>query len=415
MIAVSKVSTATREVVDDLEERFGRKRVYLFGGAALFLVLLLLIRFATGVHKKTPPPPPRPVSVAKAIARDVPLYLDEIGTCAANESVQVQAQVSGQIIERHFQDGADVRKGDLLFTIDPRPYQAMLDQAKGQLAQAKAQLALDQLNWRRQQELWAKKVSSAQEADTAQATVATDEARVQSAEAAVSAAQVNLDFTNIRSPIDGRIGLRQVDVGNTVSAGMNGGAGGAVLVNIDNLDPIYTDFTIAEPDIPLVRRYLNGPNLKVLTDAEGDNYPPREGKLYFIANTVQAGTGTVQARAVTPNPDRALWPSQFVHVRLVLDILKSATLVPNNAVQIGQNGPYVFVVKADATLDLRQVEPGQKQGELTVIKKGVGPGEEVVTRGQLQLAPGMKVAVQQTEPTVPNEKKNGESESSSAL
>jgi len=415
MITATKVSTATREVVDDLEERFGRKRLYLFGGAALVIALLLLLRFATGGNQKTPPPPPRPVAVSKAIARDVPLYLDEIGTCAANESVQVQAQVSGQIIERHFKDGADVKKGDLLFTIDPRPFQAMLDQANAQVAQAKAQLALDQLNWKRQQELWSKKVSSAQEADTAQATVATDEARVQSAEAAVSAAQVNLDFTKIRSPIDGRIGLRQVDVGNTVSAGTNGGSGGAVLVNIDNLDPIYTDFTIAEPDIPLVRRYLNGPNLKVLTDAEGDNYPAREGKLYFIANTVQSGTGTVQARAVAPNPDRALWPSQFVHVRLILDILKDATLVPNNAVQTGQNGPYVFVVKPDSTLDLRQVEPGQKQGELTVLKKGVQPGEEVVTRGQLQLAPGMKVAVQPAESPRPNEKKDDTAEASSAF
>jgi len=415
MIAVSKMSTATREVVDDLEERFGRKRVYLFGGSALLIALLLLLRFATSGNKKQPPPPPRPVTVAKAVQRDVPLYLDQIGTCAANESVQVQAQVSGQIIERHFKDGADVKKGDLLFTIDPRPYQAMLDQAKGQLAQAKAQLALDQLNWRRQQELWSKKVSSAQEADTAQATVATDEARVQSAEAALSAAQVNLDFTNIKSPIDGRIGLRQVDVGNTVSAAVNGGAGGAVLVTIDNLDPIYTDFTIAEPDIPLVRQYLNNPNLKVLTDAEGDNFPPREGKLYFIANTVQPGTGTVQARAITPNPDRALWPSQFVHVRLILDVIKNATLVPNNAVQNGQNGPYAFVVKPDSTIDLRQVEPGQKQGELTLIKKGVRPGEEVIVRGQLQLAPGMKVAVQPGEAASPNEKKNGPADSSSTF
>ena len=201
----------------------------------MLLIAFLLFRTLRPAGKKPPPPPPRPVTVAKVITKDVPLYLDEIGTCAANESVQVQAQVSGQILAKHFKDGADMKKGEVLFTIDQRPYQAMLDQAKGQLAQAKAQLALDQLNWRRQQELWSKKVSSAQEVDTAQATVATDEARVQSAEAALSAAQVNLDFTNIKSPIDGRIGLRQVDIGNTVSAAVNGGAGGAVLVTIDNL------------------------------------------------------------------------------------------------------------------------------------------------------------------------------------
>jgi multidrug efflux system membrane fusion protein len=141
----------------------------------------------------------------------------------------------------------------------------------------------------------------------------------------------------------------------------------------------------------------------VLTDAEGDNIPPREGSLYFIANVLQPGTGTVQARAVTPNTDRALWPSQFVHVRLILDKLKDAKLVPNGAVQIGQNGPYVFVVKKDSTLDLRQVQPGQKQdGGLTVIKEGVQPGETVVVRGQLQLAPGTKVIVKEDE-TPPND------------
>jgi multidrug efflux system membrane fusion protein len=386
MIVAQKVGSVTREAVGDLEQRFGRKRLYIFGGAAGLIILLLLIRVFSSAHKPSPPPPPKPVAVATVVTKDVPLYLDEIGTCAAYQSVQVQAQVSGQIIARHFKDGADVKKGDLLFTIDPRPYQAVLDAAK-------ADLMLAQANLQRQKELKAKAVTATQDWDTALATAMKDQA-------AVDAAQVNLDFTQIRSPIDGRIGLRQVDLGNTVSAGANS----AVLVTIDNLDPIYTDFTIAEPDLPLVRQYLNGPNLKVLTEAEGDKYPPREGKLYFIANTVQPGTGTVQARAVTPNPDRALWPSQFVHVRLILDIIKDAKLVPNNAVQIGQNGPYVFVVKPDSTLDLRNVEPGQKHGELTVIKKGVQPGERVVTRGQLQLAPGMKVAVQPSSPAQPNGK-----------
>ena len=322
------------------------------------------------------------------ITKDVPLYLDEIGTCAANESVQVQAQVSGQIVSRNFKDGADVKKGDLLFTIDKRPYQAALDAAK-------ADNMLAQANLKRQLELQAKHVTATQDLDTAKANA-------MRTEAAVAAAQVNLDYCSIRSPIDGRAGLRQIDVGNTVTAGSNGGGSGAVLVQIDNFDPIYTDFTVSEPDIPLVRQYLGGPNLKVLTDAENDNHPAQEGHLYFIANTLQPGTGTVQARAVTPNPGHILWPSQFVHVRLILDIIKDAKLVPNGAVQIGQNGPYIFVVKKDSTLDLRQVTPGQKQGDLTVIQKGVQAGETVVTRGQLQLAPGTKVVVQETETTPPN-------------
>jgi membrane fusion protein, multidrug efflux system len=391
MTTVSRVQTVGRKAVGHLEHRFGRSRVYIGGTILGAVVLLLLVRSCVTGKKAAPPPPPKPVAVAKVITRDVPLYVDEIGTCAANESVQVQAQVAGQIVSRDFKDGAYVKKGDLLFTIDKRPYQAALDAAK-------ADNMLAQANLERQVELQAKKVTAPQDLDTAKANA-------MRTEAAVNAAQVNLDYCSIRSPIDGRAGLRQVDAGNTVTAGSNG----AVLVQIDNFDPIYTDFTIAEPDIPLVRKYLGGPNLQVLTDAEGDRFPPRAGKLYFIANTVQPGTGTVQARAITANPDHALWPSQFVHVRLILDILKNAMLVPSGAVQIGQNGPYVFVVKKDSTLDLRQVKPGQKQdGDMIVIKEGLQPGELAVTRGQLQLAPGTKVAVKETEKTPPDESSESE-------
>ena len=336
-------------------------------------------------------PPPRNVLVAKVVTRDAPLYLDEIGSCTAVETVQVQAQVSGQITARHFQDGQDVKKGDPLFTIDPRPYQAALDQAEGQLAQAKAQLQLDQLNLQRQVDLQKQRVIAQQDLDTARAAVATDQARIQTDEAAVATARINLDYCTINSPIDGRTGLRQVDVGNIVNGG-NGGGGGAVLLTIQRYDPIYTDFTVAESDLPQVRRYLENPNLRVQTDAPDDQAPMREGKLYFIDNAVQSGAGTVRLRGLTDNPDKLLWPGEFVRVKLVLDVLKDARLVPSGAVQIGQKGPFVFVVKPDATVDLRPVQPGQRQeGDLTVIRDGLQPGETVVVTGQLQLAPGTKV------------------------
>ena len=395
MTTMARVNGAAREAVGQLETRFGRKRVYVIGGIVGLIALVLLVRFMVGGRRTPPPPAPRPVSVAKVTQADVPLYLDEIGSCTAFESVQVQAQVSGQITSRNFQDGADVKKGDVLFTIDPKPYRAVLEQAQGQLAQAKAQLVLDQITLKRQLDLRAKNVTSPQDLDTAQGTVNNDQAKVQSAEASVASAQWNVDNCEIRSPIDGRAGLRLVDVGNIVSSGNNGG--GAVLVTIQGIDPIYTDFTVAEPDLPLVRKYLGGPNVKVLTDAANDQVPPREGRLSFIDNALQSGSGTVKARAVTPNTDRALWPSQFVNVRLVLDILKDSKLVPSGAVQIGQNGSYIFVVKPDATLDLRQVKAGQKQGDLTVITQGVNAGETVVVSGQLQLAPGMKVAPKEAE------------------
>jgi membrane fusion protein, multidrug efflux system len=364
-------------------------------GYVLFIVLAILVLFWIFQRRanevKAAQPLVRPVLVAKVITKDVPLYLDEIGTCAAYETVQVQAQVSGQITARHFQDGADVKQGDLLFTIDPRPYQAALEQAQGQLAQTQSQLVLDQITLKRQQELRARNVISPQDLDTAQATVKSDEAKVKTAEGAVAAAQVNFDYCNIRSSINGRAGLRLVDVGNVVTGG-NGGGGGAVLLTIQRLDPIYTDFTVSETDLPLVRRYLGGPNVKVETRSPDDSMPPRAGDLYFIDTAVQPGAGTVKARAVTPNPDHALWPSEFVRVRFILDKLKDAALVPSQAVQISQSGPFVFVLNPDNTVDLRQVKPGQRQeGDTIVIESGLKAEETVVVTGQLALAPGTKV------------------------
>jgi len=329
--------------------------------------------------------PARPAAVTKVIAKDVPLYLDEIGSCAAYETVQVQAQVNGVILQRHFQDGSDVKKGDLLFTIDPRPYQATLDQAK-------AQAALDQVTLKRQEDLRARKVVSQQDYDTAVANA-------QKSQAATESAQVNLDWCYIKSPINGRIGLRNVDVGNLV------GPTTTPLVTIQGLDPIYTDFTVAENDLALVRKYLGGSNVKVETYLPDGSITPRVGDLYFIDKAVQPGSGTVRARGVTPNPDRALWPSEFVRVRFILDILKNATLVPSQAVQVSQSGPFVFVVKADSTVEIRPVKPGQRQeGDLTVIE-GVKPDETVVVSGQLALAPGAKVAPQ---PYVPRNSAKGQ-------
>jgi multidrug efflux system membrane fusion protein len=343
---------------------------------AVLAVLVLLRSFQRGVGTpNTAQTPVRPVTVAKVVTKDVPLYLDEIGTCAAYETVQVQAQVSGVIIARHFQDGSDVKKGDLLFTIDPRPYQAALDQAK-------AQTELDQVTLKRQKDLSTRKVISQQDYDTAVANA-------QKSQAATEAAQVNLDWCYIKSPINGRVGLRNVDVGNLV------GPSTSPLVTIQGLDPIYTDFTVAENDLPLLRKYLGGPNVKVQTYLADGSITPRTGDLYFIDNAVQPGSGTVKARGVTPNPDRALWPSEFVRVRFILDMLKNATLVPSQAVQVSQSGPFVFVVKPDNTVDLRPVKPGQRQeGDLTVIESGVKPDETVVVTGQLALAPGAKVAPQ---------------------
>ena len=352
------------------QQRIPRWGIFLFVILAAFAVARTLQR---GVQTaKSTQLAARPVLVAKVMSKDVPVYLDEIGTCAAYETVQVQAQVSGKIMQRHFQDGADLKKGDLLFTIDPAPYQAALDQAK-------AQAALDQVTMKRQADLRAKGVNAPQDYDQAVANA-------QKSQAAAEAAQVNFDYCFIKSPINGRIGLRNVDIGNLV------GPSTGSLVMIQGLDPIYTDFTVAETDLALVQKYLGGPNVKVQTWSPDTKMPPRTGDLYFIDTAVQPGSGTVKARGVTPNPDHAFWPSEFVRVRFILDTIRNAKLVPAQAVQISQAGPFVFVLKEDNTVDLRPVKPGQRQdGDLTVLESGVEPGETVVVTGQLALAPGSKV------------------------
>jgi membrane fusion protein, multidrug efflux system len=373
------------------QQRIPRWGIFLFVFLAAFAVAKTLQRGVATA--KSTQPPVRPVLVAKVISKDVPIYLDEIGTCAAFETVQVQAQVNGKILARHFHDGADVKKGDSLFTIDPAPYQAAVDQAK-------AQAALDQVTLKRQADLRSKGVNAPQDYDTAVANA-------QKSQAAAEAAQVNLDYCYIKSPINGRIGLRNVDIGNLV-----GPATGSLVV-IQGLDPIYTDFTVAETDLALVRKYLGGPNVKVQTYSPDQRMAPRMGDLYFIDNAVQPGSGTVKARGVTPNPDRAFWPSEFVRVRFILDTVKDARLVPSQAVQISQSGPFVFVMKPDNTVDLRPVKPGQRQdGDLTVIESGVEPEETVVVTGQLALAPGAKV---DPKPYAPNSSANQDGSTKSTM
>lgn len=379
--------------VPPTQRRFGRKWLSI-GGAIVLVACLLLYR---GYRNRPAPSPPAPlpiVLVTKVTTRDVPLYLDEIGNCSANNTVKVEAQVSGQISARHFKEGAQVKKGDLLYNIDPRTYQAALGEAQGQLAEAQSQQKLDEANLKRSQDLFAKGAIDKQDLDLATTNVSNDAAKTQAAQAAVTAAQVNLDFCEIRAPIAGRAGSAQVDVGNIVT-GSNGGANGQVLMTIEALDPIYTYFAVAESDLARVRPFLDKGNLQVQTQAPGDPSASRIGRVDFVDNTIQPGAGTLRMRASTSNADGMFWPVQFVRVRLILETLTNAKLVPQQAVQVSQRGRYVFLVKPDNTVDLRIVRPGQLQeGDLIVIKDGLQPGETVVVTGQLALAPGRKVTTQ---------------------
>lgn len=343
-------------------------------------------------------PPPPLVTVSQAVSKDVPIYLDEIGKCTALESVTITPQVAGIITERHFQDGADLKKGQLLFTIDPRPYKAALDSAQAQLAQAKASQAFAKLELDRYTAVENTRAISKSDFDTKKNAMDVADAQYQAAQAAVETAQLNLDYCTIKSPIDGRAGARLVDVGNVVKA--NEGS----LLLIQKLDPIYADFTITERDLPEVQKQMARGVLKTVARLPIDSASQaRTGNLIFLDNAVQDGSGTVKLRAEVPNADHHFWPGQFVNVRLIL-VTQPTILVPNVATQISQQGLFVFKVvpdeKSPTKLGVTQqsVTLGQRHGELVAITSGLSAGDRVVTQGQMLLQPGSPITVQ-TAPT----------------
>ncbi len=333
-----------------------------------------------------PPKPIRPVTAATAVSRDVPVYLEEIGNCSAYESVTIQPQVTGPIVGIHFTDGMELKKGDLLFTIDPRPYQAALNKARANLEQDRAKAVYAASQMKRNLELQKKKVIAAQDFDSAQSAELSANATVQADEAAVEQAQINLDYCTIHSPIPGRASKRMIDLGNVVSPANQ-------LLLIQRQDPIYVDFTVPEASLPRVRKYREADTLKVEASFADDPKKRRTGKFDFLDSGVQQSTGTVRMRAIMENTDRLFWPGQFVNVRILLDTLKATVLVPNEAVQVGNAGYFVFVIKTDNTVELRSVKTGQRHGEEMAIVEGVKAGESVVVTGQIALAPGTQVAV----------------------
>jgi multidrug efflux system membrane fusion protein len=365
------------------------------------LLIFLMFSWAmmfTGCARKDPPAmerPPAPVSVVAAVTRNVPVYLDEVGRCVAREAVSVQPQVSGQITEIHFTDGADLKKGDLLFTIDPRPFQSQVDAAEASLAQSKAALDFARIQFARVQDLVESKAIAKQDYDTRKNAVDVGEAQVKQNEAALESARLNLEYTAIRSPIDGRAGRRLVDVGNIVTAN------NTTLLSIERLDPIYADFTVTENEFSTVKRNMSKRTLRVEVRLPEEPDNPFVGQLTFLDNTVQTSSGTVMLRATVSNSGHRLWPGQFVKVRLVLATLSAAVLVPAEAPQDSAKGAFVYVVKQDSTAELRPVKLGQRQGDWIVVEQGLKPGERVVTVGQIGVIPGGKVRVDTGSPAAP--------------
>lgn len=371
---------------------FHNRYIALLGAAA---ALLMTIACSRGNVQAAPTMPPPLVSVVKATAQDVPSYLDEIGRNAAFEAVTITPQVGGRITERHFQDGDNLATGQLLFVIDPRPYKAQLDAATATLAQAKAALDLAKIQFARDEQVIGERAISQQDYDTKKNAVDVDQAQVESAEAALETAKLNLEYCYIHSPIDGRAGARLVDVGNVVQANSTS------LLSIQRLDPIYANFTITESDLPAVQKQMSHSGLTAMVRLPSDpDNAGRDGRVEFLDNAVQNGTGTVNLRATLHNADHHFWPGQFVDVKLILSLEKQAVLIPNEAAQVSQKGPFVYVVKSDDTAELRPVKLGQRQGDQVVVTDGVAPNELVVLAGQMLVRPGGKVRVQDS-PTAP--------------
>ena len=399
-------------------------------GTPLFLFLCLLPAFVlAGCGSKAQPSferPPAPVEVAAATSEDVPTYLDAIGKTVAREVVSIQPQVSGRITAIHFTDGANVKKGQLLFTIDTRTFEANVKQAQANLSktialkkQAEANLAREiaQAKWglvqvqrygklveqgvvarEQYEELRANYDSLRASAEAAQANVRSSDEAVKVDSAAVDKAKVDLSYCYIHSPIDGRAGQRLVDIGNVVNPGGSGGGNAGspasnTLLIIERLDPIYADFTISQNSLGQVQQEMSAGTLKTEVRLPDSTDEPVIGQLTFLDVAVQNATGQVTLRATIPNSGHKFWPGRFVNIRLILSTIHQAVLVPAIAPQNSAKGPFVYVVKQDSTAEQRPVTLGQRQGDLIVVEQGVRAGERVVTTGQLGVTPGGKVAI----------------------
>ena len=387
-----------------------------------FFIITTFALLGVACQKKQPldvQRPPAPVTIASAVSQDVPVYLDAIGKTVAREVVSIEPQVSGRIIKIHFADGADVKTGDLLFTIDPQPFEVNLQQAQANLArstalkrQAEANLVKDtaqaktgEVERGRYEQLVEQGVVSRQQFDQVRtnsealtATVSADVAAVRSAEqamkvdeSAIDSAKVQLAYCFIRSPIDGRAGQRLVDIGNVVNPG-NLGKSTPILV-IQRVDPIYADFTVPQDELSVVQRNMAQGALRAEIRLPDQPDSPVIGDLTFLDNAVQDTTGTVNLRATIPNRDRKFWPGRFVNIRLVLSTIRSAVLVPASAPQMSAKGQFVYVVKEDLTAELRPVTTGQRQGDQIVINQGLKTGEQIVVQGQVAVMPGGKVSI----------------------
>ena len=368
-----------------------------------------LLQFTDLIGGKAPEQKGRPAvaqTVVAGVAEDMPtpIQVSAIGTVQSMATVIIKSRVDGQIADVHFEEGQDVKEGDLLFTLDNRSFQAQLAQAEAVLQRDRAQLERAQLELKRQTELAGRGVASATKLEDAQMAEKVLQASIRANEAAAENARVNLSYTTIRSPITGRTGSVTLKRGSVVKS--NDTTTNAVpLVTITQLRPIYVSFTIPERHLPEVRAALaDSERLPAVVTMPSQPDKPITGTLTFVDNQVDAATGTIPLKATFANDDIRLWPGQFVNVNLTLGVQANAVVVPSPTIQIGQNGPYIFVIKDDSTVELRLVRIDRTVGNRTVVASGLTAGERVVVDGQLRLNNGTRVTIARPEGGQPKAK-----------
>jgi len=359
---------------------------------SLFGFVMALLAVSGGCARKAEKPkgrPPALVVTAAASQQDVPVQLKAIGTMEASESVTVRTQISGELVRVAFREGQDVQKGALLFQLDPRTYQAAIRKAEATLARDRVILANARRDYERYSQLVRDGIVTQEQAEGYRTRADSAAADVDADQAALDNAREQLAYCTITSPISGRLGVLAINRGNVVKANET------VLVTINKLTPIYATFTIPEKELPEIKHHLAGGKLAVEADVPGESGTREKGVVSFLDNTVDPATGTIRLKALFDNAKKQLWPGQFVNLSLTLAVKNNAVVVPSQAVQTGQKGQFVFVVKQDATAEIRPVVAGPATQGMTVIETGLQPGEQVVIDGQMRVVPGGKVEIKQ--------------------
>jgi len=371
------------------------KKILIIGLVVVLVIVGLAYKF-----KKKPQPPAQhgvPVLVGKTVQKAMPLIIETIGTIEAYKSITVFSRVMGQLVQIHFKEGQDVRKGDMLFTIDPNPYREKLRAAEAKLAQDTAQLKYNESEAKRYAYLFEKGAVSKSDYENKQTLAGTQEAIVRADKAEADNARLNLEYCFIRSPLEGRAGAYVVQQGTMVKDN------DTKLVVINQITPIYAKFSVPEKQLAQIRDYMKSGALVVKVYPSGIKDKSVEGILTFIDNTVDVSTGMIMLKATFDNKDKQLWPGQFVNVLLQLAYQQNAIVVPSKAVQISQSGSYVYVVKPDKKVEYRNVIVDRTIGEEAVISKGLSPNEIVVTDGQLKLKDGFPVDIRDSLVKKPND------------